>query len=252
MVVFEGARRALQFGDQKINLHVAGRERRPHAARPSPGSADLCFAVAEPIEVVAARLSKAAIAIELGPVPRTGARGPVQSIYLRDPDGNLVELAAYASCPEPAGAADGVRLEVLDVEPRGAREEIGAALLAHNIAVNGPTGVMPLCVLLRDRDGTVLGGLIGRTSWSWLFVELLHLPARLRGQGLGRQILERAEAEALRRGCHGVWLDTFSGDAAAFYRANGYRLFGALPEYPSGHRRRFFAKQLASTSVGSD
>lgn len=83
----------LAFGDVKINLHVAGAEIAPHAARPTPGSADLCLLVATPIDEVAAELEDAGIPIELGPVERTGARGPIRSIYVRDPDENLVELA---------------------------------------------------------------------------------------------------------------------------------------------------------------
>ena len=84
---------ALAFGDEKINLHVEGAEIAPHAARPTPGSADLCLLVATPIDEVAAELEVAGIPIELGPVERTGARGPIRSIYVRDPDANLVELA---------------------------------------------------------------------------------------------------------------------------------------------------------------
>ncbi len=90
---FGEGRVALGVGNQKINLHVAGAELAPRAARATPGSADLCFLVAEPVAEIAGRLADAGLAVELGPVPRTGAAGPILSIYLRDPDGNLVELA---------------------------------------------------------------------------------------------------------------------------------------------------------------
>ncbi|SIS76228.1 Catechol 2,3-dioxygenase [Paracoccus saliphilus] len=86
-------RKALHFGQQKINLHRAGHEFEPKAHAPLPGSADLCFLVEGTAQDNAARLSKAGIAVEEGPVPRTGATGPVISLYLRDPDGNLIELA---------------------------------------------------------------------------------------------------------------------------------------------------------------
>lgn len=92
-VTFGQGRRALAFGAQKINLHEAGRGFEPKAAQPLPGSADLCFLVAEPVEAVAGRLRAAGIAVIEGPVPRTGATGPIRSVYLRDPDGNLVEFA---------------------------------------------------------------------------------------------------------------------------------------------------------------
>ncbi|MHC1561288.1 VOC family protein [Actinomycetospora sp. C-140] len=88
-------RTALHFGDEKINLHEAGNEFEPKALRPTPGSGDLCFVVGGPIEDVAAALTDAGVTIEEGPVDRTGALGPMRSVYLRDPDRNLVELAVY-------------------------------------------------------------------------------------------------------------------------------------------------------------
>lgn len=94
-VEFGGSRRALLFGEQKINLHEVGRELAPHAATPLPGSADLCFIVAPPLAEVVARLRAAGVAVEEGPVAKTGARGPIESVYVRDPDGNLIELSVY-------------------------------------------------------------------------------------------------------------------------------------------------------------
>lgn len=94
-VTFGSGRKALTFGSSKINLHQRGREFEPKAANPTPGSADLCLIVDEPLEVVVADLAASGVDVEEGPVSRTGARGPITSVYVRDPDGNLIELSNY-------------------------------------------------------------------------------------------------------------------------------------------------------------
>ena len=94
---FRGAddvlRHALVFGSQKINLHQAGAEFEPKANRPTPGSADLCLLSDTALDDWIAHLSACGVAIEEGPVARTGAVGPLRSIYLRDPDANLIEIS---------------------------------------------------------------------------------------------------------------------------------------------------------------
>jgi catechol 2,3-dioxygenase-like lactoylglutathione lyase family enzyme len=94
-VTFGAGRKALSFGQQKINLHQAGKEFEPKAVKPTPGSGDLCFITSTPVAAVAVHLKKAGVAIEEGPVARTGATGPIQSVYFRDPDGNLIEVSNY-------------------------------------------------------------------------------------------------------------------------------------------------------------
>jgi catechol 2,3-dioxygenase-like lactoylglutathione lyase family enzyme len=102
-ITFGNGRRALAFGEQKINLHPADAPLRPHAARPTPGSCDLCLVTRMPIDDVIAELEGAGVAIEEGPVPRTGALGPITSVYFRDPDGNLIEVSRYDPQVRPAG-----------------------------------------------------------------------------------------------------------------------------------------------------
>lgn len=93
--LFLGGRVALQFGQQKINLHQLGKEVEPKAKQVQAGSADLCFIVSEPLEQVLDYLKEQHLSIEEGIVERTGAVGKIRSIYLRDPDGNLIELSNY-------------------------------------------------------------------------------------------------------------------------------------------------------------
>ena len=93
--IFGGGRTALKFGAQKFNLHQQGREFEPKAERPTPGSADLCLIASTPLEQVVAHLQAKGVAIEEGPVSRTGSTGPITSVYFRDPDQNLIEVSNY-------------------------------------------------------------------------------------------------------------------------------------------------------------
>lgn len=94
-VRFGTGRIALAFGTSKINLHEAGREFEPKAHRPTPGSADLCLVTTDQLDQVVADLAAHDVAIEEGPVERTGATGPIRSVYFRDPDRNLIEVSTY-------------------------------------------------------------------------------------------------------------------------------------------------------------
>jgi catechol 2,3-dioxygenase-like lactoylglutathione lyase family enzyme len=94
-VTFGAGRTALAFGRSKINLHRAGHEFEPKAHRPTPGSADLCLIADGPLEQVIEDLAAHGVPIEEGPVERTGATGPIRSVYFRDPDQNLIEVSIY-------------------------------------------------------------------------------------------------------------------------------------------------------------
>ncbi len=95
VVTFGEGRKALRFGKQKLNLHQQGREFEPKALAPTPGAIDLCFVTETPIDKVRRELEEKHVPIEQGQVERTGAVGRLLSIYLRDPDGNLIEIANY-------------------------------------------------------------------------------------------------------------------------------------------------------------
>lgn len=94
-VDFANGRKALVFGSQKINLHVKGEEILPNALNANVGTADICLLTDTPLELVLEELEAAGIAVERGIVPRTGALGAINSIYVRDPDGNLIEISRY-------------------------------------------------------------------------------------------------------------------------------------------------------------
>lgn len=95
VVTFAGGRKALGFGRNKINLHQHGQEFEPKAAAAIPGSADICLITSTRPGSVLAQLREAGVSVIEGPVPRTGALGPVTSVYFRDPDANLIEIASY-------------------------------------------------------------------------------------------------------------------------------------------------------------
>ncbi|XP_038631942.1 glyoxalase domain-containing protein 5 [Scyliorhinus canicula] len=97
VVTFKGNRKALSFGNQKFNLHEVGKEFEPKAHKPTAGSIDLCLVTETPIRKVMEHLKVCGVGIEEGPIERTGAVGPITSVYFRDPDNNLIEVSNYSS-----------------------------------------------------------------------------------------------------------------------------------------------------------
>jgi GNAT superfamily N-acetyltransferase len=113
----------------------------------------------------------------------------------------------------------------------------------------------PFGILARDGDGRIVGGLSGGTSYGWLLVKILWVAEEFRGRGLGAGIMALAEEEALRRGCHGAWLDTSSARARGFYERLGFQIFGTLEnregESPKGHARFFLCKRFQAPAGGT-
>ncbi len=106
----------------------------------------------------------------------------------------------------------------------------------------------PLAVFVRD-PGKIVAGLAGETYSGWLFIKYLWVSEGLRRSGIGRRLIEAGEAQALQRGAHSAWVDTFSFQAPGFYRKLGYEVFGEL-DYPPDFKRFFLRKRLAPGGWG--
>ncbi len=115
VVTFSENRRALRFGQQKINLHEHGKEFEPKAQNPLPGSADLCFITKQPLKEVIDHLSQYGVTVIEGPINRTGAIGRIISVYFRDPDLNLIEVANYLDLIKGESAEGTTRLARSDL-----------------------------------------------------------------------------------------------------------------------------------------
>ncbi|MFL1550381.1 GNAT family N-acetyltransferase [Pseudomonas sp. D47] len=126
------------------------------------------------------------------------------------------------------------------------REAILKPLRAYNLSHTGDMAFETVGIFLRDpATQEVVGGLYGKISYGWLFIELLSIPDQMRTQGTGTRLMRAAEDLARQRGCVGIWLDTFSFQAPGFYRKLGFSEVGHIADYPPGHQRYFFQKRLA-------
>ena len=122
---------------------------------------------------------------------------------------------------------------------------IYSGLLTFNSDAYAPPENKQLALLLRDTEtGETLGGLHAAWFYGWLYITMLFIPERLRGQGFGLKLLAEAEAFARSQSSAGIWLDTYSFQAPGFYERAGYHKFGELPNFPPGHSRIFYRKLL--------
>jgi GNAT superfamily N-acetyltransferase len=121
---------------------------------------------------------------------------------------------------------------------------LSGKLTAFNDADVGASARKPLAVFVRDETGAIVAGMSGYTAWGWLYVQWLWVDEKLRGKGVAADMLDAAEREAVARGCHGAWIDTFSPTAEKVYERQGYKPFGELPDFPIGRRRVFLQKRL--------
>ena len=118
------------------------------------------------------------------------------------------------------------------------------ALLEFNATQVGPSGKVELTFLIKDENDILMAGANGYTHWNYFFLAHLWVSDKVRGSGIGSDLLKKIEAEAKSRGCSHLWLDTFSFQAAGFYEKLGYSRFGQLEDYPWGSQRFFYSKKL--------
>ncbi|MDW9404888.1 GNAT family N-acetyltransferase [Pseudomonas soli] len=139
-----------------------------------------------------------------------------------------------------------LRIDFTDQATSLHHDAILKPLREFNDGVIGSPGAATVAWTLRDPNlDEIVGGLYARLGGGWMFVELLVVPERMRGQGCGRELMARAEALARKKGCGGIWLDTFSFQAPDFYRQLGFEFFGEIADFPPGHTRYFLQKRLA-------
>ncbi len=117
-------------------------------------------------------------------------------------------------------------------------------LTAFNLRHAPPDNYQRLVVLLHGADHRLVGGIVGNTWWGWLRIDVLWIDESLRHQGWGTRLMQAAEEEAIRRGCHRAFLDTLSFQALPFYVQLGYTVYGQLDDFPLGHSRYFLQKSL--------
>ena len=137
------------------------------------------------------------------------------------------------------------RIEVKIDPPEADINRLQQCLHNYNVSLVGNLGRWSLLLTIVDSNNDLIGGLFGRISSGWLFVDTLWVADQARGRGQGRDLLRAAEEEARKHGCRNAWVDTYNPRARTFYEKNGYIVFAELPDYPPGHTRYFLKRPLA-------
>ena len=138
-------------------------------------------------------------------------------------------------------------IELTDAPSEADQTFLHRSLLAENRRYLGEADHRTLALFMRDA-GRLVGGLIGETGRSVLYIDMLWLDPQWRHRGLGSRLLQEAEAEAARRGCRTVWLDTYDFQARPFYERHSYAMFAEFDDLPGGHRRWFMKKRLCGSA----
>lgn len=121
---------------------------------------------------------------------------------------------------------------------------IRGSLNEFNKKIVGDDGHAPINIVEYDDIGNVIGGIIGGTYWEWMYIDILWVDEAFRNKGIGTRLLQKAENEAVQRGCHHVHVDTMSWQAPEFYKKHGYEVIGVLPDIPRGNQKYLLLKAL--------
>ena len=157
----------------------------------------------------------------------------------------MIDTGSRVSGPGASGTgAMRLRIGVEENPATADTDVILRGLRAFNEAHVGATERVSLAVLVRDRDGRVLGGLTAQVKFGWVHIEWLWLPDTLRGRGVGSAVMDAVEADARHRGCIGAHVETTDYQALPFYEKRGYTVFGVLEGYPVGSRSYYLRKDL--------
>ena len=148
---------------------------------------------------------------------------------MHDPHVDELTIQDFSSNAEP-------NRDVIDAINRGLTE--------FNQSVQPDPLASPLVLAIRNDNGDVVAGVLGRFAYSWLRIDVVWVADEYRGKGRGAKLMRRAEEVAVERGCRGIHLDTHGFQAPAFYAGLGYEVFGKLEEYPGGYARLFLKKEL--------
>ena len=122
------------------------------------------------------------------------------------------------------------------------------ALSEFNNSAVGEDAHKPLNIIEYDENQNVIGGILGGTYWGWMYVDILWVAEPHRKKGIGTKLLQKAEDEAIKRGCHHVHLDTMSWQAPKFYKKHGYEVISILPDIPKGNQKYLLMKELKGES----
>jgi len=135
-------------------------------------------------------------------------------------------------------------LTITDTWTPEEEKAVEAPLVAYNLDRFGQSDLQKLGIFLRDADGNIEGGLVGRTARGWLYTQLIFIPDHLRGQGLAGKLLEAAEGEARNRGCIGAYIDSMNPDAVSAYRKYGYEIAGQVGPFTAGNGMTWLSKRF--------